>query len=123
MTFDQAHRRAEITLNRYFHSINSDIDHLVHAMLYILINNPTLFPFVPRQAMDIAFKNVVTKMSNEDLDTITMPMLIMIEDYYRKHGHNSRPLQLSEEVKDEIEEALDRYLEENNHHQDVQQVD
>ena len=57
-SMEQAFREAEITLDRYYYLMKSDIDHLVHGMLHVIMNNPTSFPYVPSRALDIALKNL-----------------------------------------------------------------
>ena len=121
ISFDQAFRQAEMTLNRYFYEMNSDTDHLVHAVLYILLNNPTLFPYVPNRAMDIAFKNVANKLGQADLDILTKPMLLTIERNFQSNLKDSEMFQLTDEMKDEIEDALDEFLEKTAHSSTIQE--
>jgi hypothetical protein len=109
---DQAFRKAEMTLNHYFYRMDSDTDQLVHAMLHILMNNPTLFPYVPHQALDVAFKNVAKKLGPSELDTLTKPMMLTMEKSVHMKSKQPKPFELTEEIKDEIENALDKFLEE-----------
>jgi hypothetical protein len=112
---DQAMRDAEATLNRYYHLIESDIDHLVHAMLFIIMNNPTSFPFVPHRALDIALKNFEKKLGQNDVDKLTKPILLSIEQNAQKKSKETQPIQLTDDVKDTIEDALDKFFAENVH--------
>jgi len=107
---DQAMRDAENTLDRYYHLIESDNDHLVHAMLFTIMNNPTSFPFVPHRALDIALKNFGKKLGQDDVDTLTKPILLSIEQNAQKKSKESAPVPLTEDVKDTIEDALDKFF-------------
>ncbi len=107
---DQAMRDAENTLDRYYHLIESDTDHLVHAMLFTIMNNPTSFPFVPHRALDIALKNFGKKLGQDDVDTLTKPILLSIEQNAQKKSKESAPVPLTEDVKDTIEDALDKFF-------------
>ena len=115
-SIEQAFRKAEITLNHYYYRMDSDTDQLVHAMLHILMNNPTLFPYVPHQALDVAFKNVAKKLGSSELDTLTKPMMLTMEKSLHMKSKQPKPFQLTEEIKDEIEDALDQFLEETEEH-------
>jgi hypothetical protein len=110
---NQAFREAEMTLNRYFYLMNSDTDQLVHAMLLIIINNPTSFPFVPHRALEIALKNFEKKLGQNDVDILTKPILLAIEKNAQNKSKQASPFQLTDEVKAKIENALDKFLEEN----------
>lgn len=107
---DQAIHEAETTLNRYYHLIESDIDHVVHAMLFIIMNNPTSFPLVPHRALDIALKNFGKKLGQDDVDVLTKPILLSIEQNAQKKSKESEPFQLTDDVKDTIEDALDKFF-------------
>lgn len=113
---EQAFRKAEITLNRYYYLMNSDTDQLVHAILHILVNNPTLYPYVPPRALDIAFKNVAGKIGQGDLDVLVKPMILAMETNFQNQSKQATPkVLLSEDIKEEIEDALDKFLEEYEH--------
>lgn len=116
LSIEQAFRKAELTLNHYYYRMDSDTDQLVHAMLHILMNNPTLFPYVPHRALDVAFKNVATKLGPSELDALTKPMLLTMEKSLQMKSKQPKPFQLTEEIKDEIEDALDKFLEETDEH-------
>lgn len=107
-SLEQAFRQAELTLNRYFYLMNSDIDHLVHAMLHIIMNHPHSFPFVPHRALDIALKNMRKKLGQNDVDIFTKPILLSMEEKSRQ-----KPIHLTPEVQDKIEQALDKFFAEN----------
>ena len=109
---DQAFRDAEIVLNRYFHLMKSDGDHLIHGLLYVLMNNPTSFPFMPHRALDIALKGVESKLGRASVDTLTKPLLLAVEQNYLAKPQHSPAYQLTEETKVKIEDALDKFLEE-----------
>ena len=111
-SLDQAFRKAELTLNHYFYRMDSDTDQLVHAILHMLMNNPTLFPYVPHRALDVAFKNVAKKLGPTELDALTKPIMLTLEKSVQIKSKQPKPIQLTEEIKDEIEEALDKFLEE-----------
>jgi hypothetical protein len=112
ISIDQAFRQAEMVLNRYFYLMNSDADQLVHAMLHILINNPTSFPFVPYRALDIALKNLEQKLGQDDVEILTKPIILSIEKNAQNKSKQSSSFQLTDEVKDKIEDALDKFFEE-----------
>lgn len=107
---DQAFRQAEMVLNRYFYLIKSDTDELVHAMLHMIMNNPKSFPYVPHRALDIALKNVEQKLGQGDVDILTKPILLSIEQDARNKSKQS--YKLPDEVKTQIENALDKFFEE-----------
>ena len=109
---DQALRQAETILNRYFHLMNSDTDQLVYAMLHILMNNPKTFPFVPHRALEIALTNFAKKLGENDVDIFTKPLILSLEQNAEQKA-NQPTFQLTPEVKDKIEEALDKFFEEN----------
>ncbi len=110
-SLEQAFRQAEKVLNRYYYLINSDADHLVHGMLHALMNNPTSFPYIPYRAMNIAFKNVEQKLGHDQLDILTKPLLIAIEQNYLNNSKPPSTVKLSDKTKEKIEEALDKFLE------------
>ncbi len=110
LSLDQAFRQAEKTLNRYYYLIDSDTDHLVHGMLHVLMNNPTSFPFIPHQAMNIAFKNVAQKLGHEEVDALTKPLLLAIEKNYQAKSKQAPAFKLTAETKETIEDALDKFL-------------
>ena len=107
---DQAFLEAEMTLNRYFHLIESDTDQLVHAMLHVIMSNPRSFPFVPHRALDIALKNIEKKLGQNDVDLLTRPLLLSIEGNARKKSKESSSNRLTEDVKDKIEDTLDEFF-------------
>jgi hypothetical protein len=108
ISIDQAFREAEITLNRYFYLIKSDTDQLVHAMLHIIMNNPRSFPFVPHRALDIALKNFENKLGQHDMEILIKPILLSIE---QNAQNKSKQFQLTDEVKNRIENDLDKFFE------------
>jgi hypothetical protein len=110
ISMDEAMRDAETTLDRYYNLIESDIDQLVHAMLLIIMNNPTSFPFVPHRALDIALKNFGKKLGQSDVDILTKPILLSIEQNAQKKTKETQPIQLTDDVKDTIEDALDKFF-------------
>jgi hypothetical protein len=111
-SLDQAFRQAEKILNRYYYLIDSDTDHLVHGMLHMLMNNPTSFPFIPHQAMTIAFKNVAQKLGHDEVDALTKPLLLTIEKNYQTKSKQPSSFTLTDETKEKIEDALDKFLDE-----------
>jgi hypothetical protein len=112
ITLDEAFRKAEQILNRYYYSMNSDTDHLVHGMLHVLMNNPTSFPYIPSRAMNIAFKNVEQKLGHDEVEALTKPLLLAIEQNYLAKSKQASTLKLTDETKEKIEEALDKFLDE-----------
>jgi hypothetical protein len=111
-SLEQANRQAQILLNRYYHLINSDTDHLVHGMLHALINNPTSFPYIPYRAMNIAFKNVGDKLGHDQVEILTKPLLLAIDqNYLSRSKQPSPPVKLNDKTKEKIEQALDKFLE------------
>lgn len=117
LKIDQAFQQAEQILNRYFYLIKSDADHLVHAMLSILLKNPKTFPYIPSRALDIAFKNLAQKMGQNSVDTLTKPLILSIEQNaaLNKSKQLSSSFQLTDEVKVQIEDALDKFFQEQGH--------
>jgi len=112
-SLDQAFRKAEQILNRYYYLMNSDTDHLVHGMLHVLMNNPTSFPYIPYRAMNIAFKNVEQKLGHEEVEALTKPLLLAIEqNYLTKLSKQPSTFKLTDETKEKIEETLDKFLDE-----------
>jgi hypothetical protein len=111
VSLNQAFRQAEMTLNRYFYLMKSDTDHLVHGLLHVLINNPLSFPYIPHRALNIAFKNVEQKLGHDDVDILTKPFLLALDQNYQSKP-NPSPFKLTEETKEKIEEALDKFLDE-----------
>jgi len=109
---DQAFRKAEQILNRYYYLMNSDSDHLVHGMLHVLMNNPTAFPYIPYRAMNIAFKNVAQKLGHEEVEGLTKPLLLAIEQNYLTKSKQPSTFKLTDETKEKIEETLDKFLDE-----------
>jgi hypothetical protein len=101
-----------MTLNRYFYLMESDTDQLVHAMLHIIMNNPRSFPFVPYRALDIALKNFEKKLGKNDVEILTKPILLSIEKNAQDKSKQPSSFKLTDEVKDKIEEALDKFFEE-----------
>jgi hypothetical protein len=112
ISIDQAFRDAEMTLNRYFYLMESDTDQLVHAMLHIIINNPKSFPFVPHRALAIALKNFEEKLGENDVEILTKPILLSIEKNAQEKSKQPSSFKLTDEVKDKIEDALDKFFEE-----------
>ncbi|CAM4896908.1 unnamed protein product [Rotaria socialis] len=108
---EQAFRQAEMILHRYFYLIKSDTDHLVHAMLHMIINNPKSFPFVPLRALDIALTNFENKLGQDDKKILIKPILLSFEQNAQNKLKQTPPLQISDEVKSEIEDALDEFFE------------
>jgi hypothetical protein len=80
-------------------------------MLHALMNNPTSFPYIPYRAMNIAFKNVEQKLGHDQLDILTKPLLIAIEQNYLNNSKPPSTVKLSDKTKEKIEEALDKFLE------------
>lgn len=111
-SMEQAFRQAEITLNRYYYLMKSDTDHLVHGMLHVIMNNPTSFPYVPSRALDIALKNLEKKLGQDDVDILTKPILLSIEQNARNKSKENSTFKLTDEVKEKIEDALDKFFEE-----------
>jgi L-lactate utilization protein LutC len=111
-SIEQAFRQAETVLNRYFYLMKSDTDQLVHAMLHILMNNPTSFPFVPPRALDIALKNMIQKLGQDDVDILTKPILLSIEQNAQRKSKQPSSYRLTDEVKTQIEDALDKFFQE-----------
>jgi L-lactate utilization protein LutC len=111
-SIEQAFRQAETVLNRYFYLMKSDTDQLVHAMLHILMNNPTSFPFVPHRALDIALKNMIQKLGQDDVDILTKPILLSIEQNAQRKSKQPSSYRLTDEVKTQIEDALDKFFQE-----------
>jgi len=111
-SIEQAFRQAETVLNRYFYLIKSDTDQLVHAMLHILMNNPTSFPFVPPRALDIALKNMIQKLGQDDVDILTKPILLSIEQNAQRKSKQPSSYRLTDEVKTQIEDVLDKFFQE-----------
>ncbi|CAF0772788.1 unnamed protein product [Rotaria sordida] len=110
LSLTQAFNKAEKAVKRYSYLINSDTDHLVHGILHILMKNPTLFTLIPRHAVDIIFDNIAEKLGYDDVETITTPILLSIEQNYQKKGGQTTPIELTDETKEKIEEALDNFL-------------
>lgn len=107
----QAFRDANKILNRYQYLIVSDNDHLVHGILQVLLNNPTSFPFVPPRALDLALKNLEEKLGRTDVETLIKPLLLAIENHHTAKMKFSTPtIKLTDETKQKIEEALDKFL-------------
>jgi L-lactate utilization protein LutC len=111
-SMEQAFRQAEITLNRYYYLMKSDTDHLVHGMLHVIMNNPTSSPYVPSRALDIALKNLEKKLGQDDVDILTKPILLSIEQNARNKSKENSTFKLTDEVKEKIEDALDKFFEE-----------
>ncbi len=111
-SLEQAFRKAEKTLNRYYYLMNSDTDHLVHGMLHVLMNNPTSFPFIPYRAMGIAFKNVAEKLGDQEVETLTKYLLLAIEQNQQTKSKQPSTFKLTDETREKIEDALDKFLDE-----------
>lgn len=111
-SLEQAFRKAEKVLNRYYYMMNSDTDHLVHGMLHLLMNNPTSFPFVPNQAMTIAFKNLEQKLGHDETEALAEPLLLAIEENYLNKSKQEPKVKLTDETREKIEAALDKFLDE-----------
>ncbi len=109
-SLEQAFREGEQILNRYYYLMNSDTDHLVHGMLHVLMNNPTSFPYIPSRAMNIALKNVEQKFGHDEVEILTKPLLLSIEQNYLKKSKQPSTIKLTDETKEKIEEALDKFL-------------
>ncbi|UJR25148.1 hypothetical protein I4U23_006507 [Adineta vaga] len=112
VTLEEAFRKAEKTLHRYYYLMDSDIDHVVHGMLHMLINHPTSFPFIPYRAMDIAFKNVAKKLGEQEIDVLTKPLLLAIDQHHQTKSKQATTFKLTDEIKEKIEDALDKFLDE-----------
>lgn len=112
-SMEEPFQQAEMSLRRYFNLINSDTDHLVHAMLYLIINNPKSFAYVPRHALDVAIKNFEHKLGQDDVNTLIKPLLLTAEQTAENKSKQTTAFKLPEDVKNEIEDALDQFLEEN----------
>lgn len=111
---EQAFRKAEQILNRYYYLMNSDTDHLVHGMLHLLMNNPTAFPYVPNQAMTIAFKNIEQKLGQHNVELLAEPLLLAIDENYLNKSKQQSPVKITDETREKIEAALDKFLDETN---------
>ena len=111
-SLDRACYEAEKTLMRYYNLIDSDTDHLVHGILHVLLKNPKTFPFIPHRALNIAFNNMAQKLDSDSVDIITKPLLLTIEQNYQKNFEKSSKLKLPDEIKEKIEEALDKFFNE-----------
>lgn len=106
----EAFHEAEMILKRYSYLINSDTDYLVHGILHVLVESPTSLPFVPRHAMDISFSNLAKKLGSDAVEAVTKPILLSIEENYQNKVQQQSKFHLSEEVKEQIEQALDKFL-------------
>ena len=116
LSTDEAFRQAEEVLHRYFYLIKTDADHLVHAMLSILLKNPTTFAHIPSRALDIALKNVAQKLGQNSVNTLTKPLILTVEqNALNKSLKPQSNFKLTDEVKTEIEEALDQFFQEQEH--------
>ncbi|CAF1101319.1 unnamed protein product [Rotaria sp. Silwood1] len=115
----QVFRQAEMTLNRYFQSMKSDTDRLVHALLLMLINNPKSFPLVPNRTLDIALKNFEKKLGKNNLDILIKPIFLSMEQNALNKSNQPSSFQLTDEIKHEIEDALDKFLEEQEDSADI----
>ncbi|CAF1032044.1 unnamed protein product [Adineta steineri] len=118
-TISQAFQQADMVLNRYSYLMKSDTDQLVHAMLLVLINNPTSFPYIPHRALSIVMKNVAQKLGQDDVDILTKPFLLSIEELASNKfkqipsSSSSSPpssYELTDDVKIQIEDALDKFI-------------
>jgi hypothetical protein len=112
ISIEEAFRQSEIILNRYFHLMKSDTDQLVHAMLQIILNNPISFPFVPHRALDIALKNMAQKIGQDDVDILVKPILLSIEQNAQNKSKQPSSYKLTDDVKTQIEDALDKFFQE-----------
>lgn len=116
LSTDEAFRQAEEVLNRYFYLIKTDADHLVHAMLSILLKNPTTFPYIPSRALDIALKNIARKLGQNSVDTLTKPLILSVEqNALKKSLKPPSDFKLTDEVKTQIEDALDKFFQDQEH--------
>ncbi|CAF1579703.1 unnamed protein product [Adineta ricciae] len=116
LSTDEAFRQAEEVLHRYFYLIKTDADHLVHAMLSILLKNPTTFPYIPSRALDIALKNVAQKLGQNSVNTLTKPLILTVEqNALNKSLKPQSNFKLTDEVKTEIEDALDKFFQDQEH--------
>lgn len=120
VSFDQAFQQGQLVLNRYSLLISSDVDQLVDGLLRVLFSNPIAFSRIPHRALDITLKNVENKLGRANLEILTKPMILAIEQNYQdKAKHHSTaatpvlPPKLNAETKLKIENALDEFLDEN----------
>lgn len=104
--------QAEEVLNRYAAVMQSDVDQLVHALFSILLKHPTSFPTIPRRALDVAMKNVAQKLGQDSLDTLTKPMLAVVEQHAWNKPKQPSTYQLTDAVRTQIEDALDQFFQE-----------
>ena len=104
-------RQAEIALNRYYYLMKSDIDYLVHAMLHIIIHNPKSVPFVPRRAFNIALKYLEKKLGPNDMNNLIKPLILFMEQNDEEAFMKPSSFQLTDEMKENIEHALDQFFE------------
>ncbi|CAF1293777.1 unnamed protein product [Adineta ricciae] len=116
LSMDETFHQAEEVLHRYFYLIKTDADHLAHAMLSILLKNPTTFPYIPSRALDIALKNVAQKLGQNSVDTLTKPLILTVEqNALNKSLKSQSNIKLTDEVKTEIEDALDKFFQDQEH--------
>ncbi|UJR23731.1 hypothetical protein I4U23_026711 [Adineta vaga] len=115
LSTDQTFEQAKEILHRYFYLIKSDADQLVHAMLLILIKNPTTFSHIPSRALDIALKNLEKKMGKDSVNTLTKPLILSIEQNALNKSKPATFVQLNDEIKTQIEDALDKFFQEQEH--------
>lgn len=115
---EQLFRDAEKALNRYYYLITTDTDHLVYGMLHMILNSPRSFPFIPHHALDIALKNLEKKLGQHDVDVLIKPILLSFE--HNAQNTTKKPsVELTDELKDQIEDALDKFFEEQENISDV----
>ena len=119
LSFEEAFQQGELVLNRYSFLISSDTDQLVYGLLRVLLSNPIAFSHIPHRALDITLKNVEHKLGRANLEMLTKPMLLAIEQHYQEKAKQQKQLatagiaaKLNPETKLKIENALDAFLEE-----------
>lgn len=107
---DQVFQQAEQILKHYSHLIKSDTDHLVYGILRILMDSPASFMVLPRHTIDIIFKNLGEKLDDDKIDILIKPILLALEQNYQSHSEQASKLQLTDDVKEKIEDALDNFF-------------
>lgn len=114
----ESFREAQMVLNRYQYVIQSDNDHLIHGMLYILLNSPLSFPYIPPRALDLALKSLEQKLGRAEVEVLIKPLLLAIEQHYAEKTKNiptTTTVKLTDETKQKIEEALDKFLDDDSY--------
>lgn len=110
---NEARQNGEMILNRYSQLIDSDKDHLVHGIFQLLMKTPISFANIPQEALSIALKAVEQKLGRNDVDILTKPFLMAIDEHYQtKSKEETTTMKLTEETKLRIEEILDKVMDE-----------